>query len=284
MKKVDYQFETLKTRIDGGTLVISFNRPEVLNAINYDMEAAFYEALRRAEDDPRVKAILLKGEGRVFSAGHDTLQVAREMVEGTEPPTFQGRHWQRTGYMLPSWDCTKPIVAAVHGFVGPHANAILMTCDFVIAAENTRFSFEAAQKMSTGVPYGPFVLLPFYFPIRALKKIWLAGGWFDEQQARELHYVQRVVALENLEAEAMRHCRHMESLPHRNVRDNKKGIHQLYELWGLLQMSLPGREPYQGGEEERATLLEQMKLIYELGVGKASKLRDEDVDDAVSKL
>ncbi|HKY93009.1 MAG TPA: enoyl-CoA hydratase/isomerase family protein [Nevskiaceae bacterium] len=279
-----YDFEFLKTRLDGQTLVVSFDRPAELNAINAKMEANFYEALSRAENDERIRVVYLKGEGRVFSAGHDIAQVAEEMFTGSTPATFMGKNWARTGLMLPSWNFTKPLLVGVHGYVGPHANAILLTCDYVIAAEGTRFSFEAAQKMSTGVPYGPYALLPFYFPIRALKKIWLAGGWFDAQQALDLFYVQRVVPPAQLEAECLKHCRYLEGLPHQNQRDNKKGIHQMYELWGLLQMMIPGRDMYMGGEEEMKVLQEHFRIIFEKGVGAAVKQRNTNVDDAVSKL
>jgi enoyl-CoA hydratase/carnithine racemase len=279
-----YRFDLLKTRRDGATLIVSFNRPEVLNAINAKMEAELYDALAKAENDASIRCVLLKGEGRIFSPGHDIAQVAEEMFTGREPATFMGKNWARTGLMLPSWNFSKPLLAAVHGYVGPHANAILLTCDYVIAAEGTRFSFEAAQKMSTGVPYGPYALLPFYFPPRALKKIWLAGGWFDAQQALDLFYVQRVVPFEGLETEAMKHCRYLEGLPHQNQRDNKKGIHQLYEIWGLLQMLLPGREMYGGGEEEMKVLQEHFRLIFERGVAAAAKQRTSNVDETVSKL
>lgn len=280
----NYPFEFLKTRLDGQTLILSFNRPDVMNAINARMEAEFYEALARAENDEQVRVVLLKGEGRMFSAGHDIAQVAEEMFTGVEPATFMGKNWARTGLMLPSWNFTKPLLVAVHGYVGPHANAILLTCDYVIAAEGTRFSFEAAQKMSTGLPYGPYALLPFYFPMRALKKIWLAGGWFDAEQAMDLHYVQRVVPVEQLEAEALKHCRYLEGLPHQNQRDNKKGIHQMYEIWGLLQMMIPGREMYAGGEEEMKVLMDHFRIIFEKGVAAAARQRTSNVDDSVSKL
>lgn len=279
-----YEYELLRTRLDGHTLIVSFNRPDVLNAINAQMEAEFYDALSRAENDAQVRVVLLKGEGRMFSAGHDIAQVADEMFTGKPPATFMGKNWARTGLMLPSWNFTKPLLVAVHGYVGPHANAILLTCDYVIAAEGTRFSFEAAQKMSTGLPYGPYALLPFYFPPRALKKIWLAGGWFDADQALDLYYVQRVVPQPQLEDEALKHCRYLEKLPHQNQRDNKKGIHQLYEMWGLLQMMIPGREMYGGGEEEMKVLQEHFRIIFEKGVAAAAKQRDSGVDDSVSKL
>lgn len=279
-----YEFSCLKTWFDGATLVLSFNRPDRLNAINDVMEREFYTALRCAENDPEVRAVLLKGEGRLFSPGHDIHQCAVEMIEERELPQIDGADWMRTGELLPPWRFSKPLVAAVHGFVGPHANAIILNCDFVIAAKGTRFSFEAAQVMSTGVPYGPYTLLPLYFPIRALKKLWLAGGWMDADQAMDLYYVQRVVAHEDLEAEALRHCRYLAGLPNQNYRDNKTGIHRMYEIWGLLAMGTLGRDPYAMGEEETEMLKEHFMTIYRDGVRAAVSDRDDGVEEEVSRL
>jgi enoyl-CoA hydratase/carnithine racemase len=279
----NYQYEFLKTALDDGILTLSFNRPETFNAINSQMEAELYEALRRAEDDDAVRVVVLTGEGKHFSAGHDIRQVAAEVVGGQPAASFQGRNWARTGLMLPSWEFTKPLIAGVQGYVGPHANAILMTCDYVIATDDCRFSFEEAR-VGTGMPYGPYVLLAFHFPMRVLKKLWMSAGWMDAQQALSLHYVQRVVSRNELLAETMRHARQAALFPSRDIRANKKGIHQMYDLWGLLQMAVLGRDAYQPEGESLEKLIEHFQVIHKQGVGAASKLRDRNVDENVTKV
>ncbi len=280
----DYDFPSLATRIDGNVLVLSFNRPEKVNAINSEMEISLYDALQKAENDDNIRAVLLMGEGRIFSAGHDQEQIAKEQFEELVPSQITGRFWARTGKMLPSWEFSKPLVAAVQGYVGPHANAILMTCDFVIAAEGTRFSFEATKNSETGVIFGPYCLMPFHFPMRALKKLWMAGGWMDPQQALGLHYVQRVVPLGEQEAEGLRHCHYLASLPHGNIRASKKGIHQVYNLIGVLQAMVLGDEDPILDVERTESAAKMLQDLYEKGASGQAKSRDHGHDENISKL
>ena len=77
--KSGVEFEHLLTRMEGSTLVLSFNRPEVRNSINWTMERELFSALGLAQKLEEVKAVVLKGEGEMFSAGHDLKIIAEEM-------------------------------------------------------------------------------------------------------------------------------------------------------------------------------------------------------------
>ena len=183
-------FECLLTRMEGSTLVLTLNRPDARNAINWTMEQELWEALAAAQRIDAVRAVVLNGAGEMFSAGHDLKQVAKEARDGG--PKVDGEWWARQTTMLPSWNFTKPFIAAVHGFVGPYANGILLTADLVIAAHGTKFSFEHSRT-GVGRPWGPYALMYFMFPPRVIYKLWALGGWMDAEQAQQLHYVQRVV-------------------------------------------------------------------------------------------
>ena len=280
-----YQHDCLEAKFEGGTLILSFNRPDAMNAINAEMETAFYGALAAAEMDDAVKVVLIRGNGRVFSAGHDYNAVLQEIDNPPdEPVLINGKPWMRTGRLLPSWEFSKPLVAAVHKFVGPHANAILMTCDVVIATEDTRFSIEAAKNNPTGVPFGSYNLLPFYFPLRAMKKIWLGAGWFDAEQALASHYVQRVVPEEELLSAALAQCKYLEKLSGQHFRDNKKGIHKMYEIWGLVQMETLGHDPYAPTGDDLAKFEEHLETLRTEGPAANARKRDAGDDEAVTKL
>ena len=156
-------FECLLTRMEGSTLVLTLNRPDARNAINWTMEQELWEALAAAQRIDAVRAVVLNGAGEMFSAGHDLKQVAKEARDGG--PKVDGEWWARQTTMLPSWNFTKPFIAAVHGFVGPYANGILLTADLVIAAHGTKFSFEHSRT-GVGRPWGPYALMYFMFPPR----------------------------------------------------------------------------------------------------------------------
>ena len=97
----------------------------------------------------------------------------------------------------------KGLIVAAKGYVGPHANTFLLAADVVIAADNTRISWEESR-VGVGAPYGPYALMPFHFPIRVMKQLWMTGGWIYADTARQLFYVNRVVAVGQEEEMAMR--------------------------------------------------------------------------------
>ena len=173
---------------------VRLNRPEKMNAINSTMEKEFYSVLADCDRMDDVKCVVLTAEGANFSSGHDVQQVAAETIGGQAPATIQDKYWVHTGDLLPPWRFSKGLVVAAKGYVGPHANTFLLAADIVIAADNSRFSWEESR-VGVGAPYGPYALMPFHFPIRVMKQLWMTGGWLDAETAHRLFYVNRVVAL-----------------------------------------------------------------------------------------
>lgn len=277
------RFEAIVVEWSPPIVKIRLNRPGASNAINWTMESEIHQVLDQSDNDPEVKCVLITANGANFSAGHDIAQVAAERIEDGDPATFDGKYWARTGEMLPTWRFSKALVIAVKGFVGPHANAFLLTADAVVAAENSIFSFEETR-IGIGAPYGPYALLPFQFPMRVLKQLWMPGGWMDAATAERLFYVNRVVPLGKEEAEALCFADMYASMELANIVANKRGIHQLYEAAGLAPMIDVGREPYEptgAAAEEQA---EHFRVIHEKGAGAAARSRDAGFDRAWSKI
>lgn len=281
--KIMSSSDTITVSQTGGVVTIHLNRPHASNAINWDMETAINQVMTACEQDDAVKCILLAANGANFSAGHDIAQVARERVTGEPPATFDGKYWARTGEMLPSWNFSKAFVVAVKGYVGPHALAFLLTADAVIAADNSVFSLEECR-IGIGAPYGPYALMPFHFPIRALKQLWLSGGWMDAETALRLFFVNRVVPLGREEEEAARFAQIYDSMELDNLVANKRGVHQLYEAAGLPSMIDVGREPYMPQGDAARAQDEHFHIIHTGGVAAAVRSRGDGVDRAVSKL
>lgn len=276
-------FEAVEVEDAGPIVVVRFNRPRVSNAINWTMEHELRTVLRLCDENDNIKCVLLCAAGNNFSSGHDIAQVAQERVTGSKPAEFDGKYWARTGEMLPTWHFRKALVVAVKGFVGPHANAFLLTADAVVAADNTVFSFEETR-VGIGAPFGPYALMPFHFPIRVIKQLWMPGGWMDAETAHRLFYVNRVAPLGSEEAEARQFAEMYASMDLDNLIANKRGIHELYEASNLAAMIDVGREPYEpqgAAAEEQA---EHFKLIYEKGAGAAARSRDAGFDRKISKV
>jgi enoyl-CoA hydratase/carnithine racemase len=273
----------IQVKRHAGIVEVRLNRPKKMNAINSVMENEFYSVLADCERMDDVKCVLLTAEGPNFSSGHDVQQVAAETIGGLEPATIDDKYWVHTGDLLPPWRFSKGLVVATKGYVGPHANTFVLAADIVIAADDTRFSWEESR-VGVGTPYGPYALMPFHFPIRVMKQLWMTGGWMDAQTARQLFYVNRVVPLGQEEQTAMRFAEQIARMETGDLAANKRGTHRLYEAAGLSAMVDVGRDPYVPAGDAAVAKENHLRLIYEKGVSAAVRERDTGWDGEVSRV
>ena len=115
-----------------GVLRITLHRPEALNALNTALLGELAETLTGAQDDDRVRAVVITGSQRAFAAGADIKEMAeRDLVGILEDP--RQRHWATIARF------NKPIVAAVNGFCLGGGCELAMHADILIAGEDARF-------------------------------------------------------------------------------------------------------------------------------------------------
>ena len=208
-----YTYDDFQITKSGAILEVVLNRPDSRNALKREMDHDWDAVLDEAEADEEVRVIMLRGAGKVFCAGHDLKQ-----PRAATPPSA-------VPAMPRAWYFSKPIVAAVHGYVGGAGNTLLFGADFIIAAEGTKFAFE----MYRGGGAAP-TFLSLLFPMRVAKKLFMMGGWFDAEQALRFDYVQRVVPVDQVLAEAARWAEHLANIAPKGVQGSKQGIHLAYEI------------------------------------------------------
>ncbi|MDX6487272.1 MAG: 2-(1,2-epoxy,2-dihydrophenyl)acetyl-CoA isomerase [Gaiellaceae bacterium] len=117
---------------DGGVQTITLNRPEVLNAFNRALHAALRDALKEARD-PEVRAVVLTGAGRGFSAGQDLTEFSEAGDVGT---TLRATYHPN---VLAIRALEKPVIAAVNGVCAGAGLSLACVCDIRIAADNAAF-------------------------------------------------------------------------------------------------------------------------------------------------
>ena len=182
----------------GSIAVITFNRPEVLNAANNQMTREFLLALRQAEADSEVRVVVLRGEGRAFCAGHDlkedttgeTLEQSVALIEELQETT---RVMLRMG---------KPVIAAVQGYAVGAGCEWTMNCDIRIAAEGAKFGFPEAS-IGTTVTNAGTKLLTLLVGLGRAKELVLTSRMIEAREAKEWGLVNEVVPLHALEQTAM---------------------------------------------------------------------------------
>lgn len=221
-------FRTLGYAVRDGAAEIVLDRPAVLNAIDAAMIADLHAALDRAEADPLVRAVIVSGAGRAFSAGFDLKASAAR-----GPLDAEG--WRQVleadlALILRFWDCPKPTIAAVHGPCIGGAFEIALACDITIAAEDLRMG-EPEVRFGSGVVA---LLLPWIVGAKAAREILLCGqDRIDAARALRLGLVNAVVPGGQLLEVARARAQEIRAGAEAAVRLTKRAINRSYEVMGL---------------------------------------------------
>ena len=223
--------------VEDALAVLSLNRPDKLNAINAAMISELHAALDRAEADDAVRAILLRGEGRAFSAGFD-LEV--QTPDGAEPEAFWRDELQKDfDIILRFWDSPKVTIAAVHGYCLGSAMEMALACDLTVASEECRF----------GVPEVAFgsgivaMLLPWLTTAKVAKELLLtADKEVSAARLESLGLVNRVVALDALLETARTLGGRVAGNDLTAVRLTKRAINDSYRIMGMPEALARGLE------------------------------------------
>ena len=123
---------------------VTLNRPERLNAIGLGMTAALKESVERANREPDVRVIVLRGAGRAFCAGYD-LQgapqaeaTAQEQTGGWDPVTDFRFMSENVKNFMSLWESRKPVIAQVHGWCVGGGTDMALCSDLIFMAEDAR--------------------------------------------------------------------------------------------------------------------------------------------------
>jgi len=122
----------VKLSVQDKVAVVSLNRPKALNALNAELVAEIGNTFEALEDDDRVSAIILTGEGKAFAAGADI----KEMSAQNFSQVYTGRLF---GELEKLKAVRKPIIAAVNGYALGGGCELAMSCDIIIASEKAIF-------------------------------------------------------------------------------------------------------------------------------------------------
>jgi len=215
------ELETIIYTQKDGIAMISFNRPEKLNAQNRRLVEDFLAALKAAEADPEIKAVIVKGEGRAFCAGDDlseekrfdSIENAMQIVETLQDTT-------RIILRMP-----KPVIAAIHGYALGAGCEWALNCDIRIAAEGTQFGFPEVRVGGTVTNAGT-KLLPLLVGLGRAKQMVFTTDFIDAQTAERWGLVNKVVPLEKLEESALETARHMVQHSSLAIALSKKALNQ----------------------------------------------------------
>lgn len=201
---------TLRLAVADGVATLTLRRPDRRNAISIEMREEISAALAAWRDDPAVGAVVLTGEGPVFSAGFD-------LAEFEQPERFDALFASSSRYHRDVWSFPKPIVAAVNGPAMGGGFDLACLCDLRLAS--TRAAF--------GHPEIKFGAPPLFTPLRWVvgdgiaRDLCLTGRRIDAAEAHRLRLVSEVVEPDALAARALAVARGILEAPAHALRFTK---------------------------------------------------------------
>jgi len=182
-------FETLLYDIDGGVLTITLNRPESYNACNEQLTTDLQEALKNAERDAAVRAIVLTGAGKAFCSGQDLKEAPEPGTKRSLSDSLQRRY---NPIIRKLTSMPKPIIAALNGVAAGAGCSLALACDLRVASENASL-LQAFVNIGLVPDSGSSYFLARIVGYSRAFEIATLGEKIPAQRALELGLVNQVV-------------------------------------------------------------------------------------------
>ena len=188
--------DELLFEIDGPIAFVTFNRPEVHNALTWNMYDSLVDCCDRVDEDENVRVLVLKGAGdRAFASGTDISQFT-ELVEPQDALDYEKRI-ERAAARLER--VAKPAIAMLRGACAGGGAVLALACDFRFAAPNLRFGVPIARTLGNCLSMANTKrLVDFVGPART-KELLMLARLLSAEEAAELGVVNEVVPAGRLE-------------------------------------------------------------------------------------
>lgn len=202
--------------------IITLNQPEQLNPMSTSLMKELTSELERQSARPEVRAIVLKGAGRAFSAGHDLKEMMDRSLEEEREIFAVCNRLMATVQAVPV-----PVIAAPHGIATAAGCQLVATCDLAIASDDCRFA-------TSGVRYGLFCSTPGVAVARNVGRknameMLLTGRFIDAATAEKWGLINRAVPLAQLDGEVMALVAELAKLSPYTLKIGKEGFYQQVE-------------------------------------------------------
>ena len=228
-----------------GIATVTMSRTEFNNAQNSQMTYALDAAFRRAVDDDTVKVIVLRGDGKHFSAGHDIGTPGRDIHRDFARVATQfWPHEDKAGAeamyvreaelylgMCRRWrELPKPTIAMVQGACVAGGLMLAWVCDLIIAADD---AFFADPVLRMGIPGVEYFAHPFVMSPRLAKEFLFTGERMSAERAERIGMINRVVPRARLADDTLAIAEKIAAMPRFGLALAKKAVNQAEDRMGM---------------------------------------------------
>jgi 2-(1,2-epoxy-1,2-dihydrophenyl)acetyl-CoA isomerase len=242
---------SIEINIQNKVAYISLNRPEVFNSFNREMALSLQHHFDECENNPKVRAILLTGNGKAFCAGQDLKEVTTPELN----PGFKKileEHYNPIISKIRT--ISKPVIAAVNGVAAGAGANIALACDIVIASDKASF-IQAFSKIGLIPDSGGTFFLPRLIGFQKASALMMLGDKVSAEEADKLGMVYKVIPSEVFTEEATRLAEHIALMPTKALAMTKELLNssmsntldKQLELESKLQIEAAQSEDYAEG-------------------------------------
>jgi enoyl-CoA hydratase/carnithine racemase len=183
--------------VNDGIATITFNRPDVLNALTFKTYAQLRDLMAELKWDDKVKVVIITGVGKAFCAGGDVYKIIGELLERDVREHLEFA--RMTGALIQNMRLLdKPIIAAINGTAAGAGAVIALAADLRIASDQARFAFLFTKVGLTGADMGAAYLLPRIVGQGRATELLLFGDTIDASTAERYGLLNRVVVHDEL--------------------------------------------------------------------------------------
>ena len=229
--------------------IITLCRPEKLNTLTESVVQGIADGIDAATASRDVRAVVLRGEGRVFTAGYDLVAGAEggwsspydapraEPRAGAWDPVrdmqWMGKNVER---FMKIWHCPKPVIGQVHGFAVGGATDLVLCCDQLFMADDAYIGYAPSRVFGT-----PTTMLWIYrLGLEHAKQFLLTGEAIDAETALRIGLVSRVYPQAELPTRVEEYAKKFQHIPANQLALNKLLVNQAFENMGLRTTQLLG--------------------------------------------
>jgi enoyl-CoA hydratase/carnithine racemase len=211
--------------------IITLDRPDKLNAISAAVKEQIIAAFARADEDPTTTVVVLRANGRSFSAGFDIGHSPDRGKDGgaADPNVWDATLHRSLDFGLAPWSLKKPVIASVQGHVLGGGCELVLMCDLTIAADDARFG-EPEVRFSH---IGPLMAMPWFVGLKRARELLFFGDTIDARTALEFGMVNRVVPAAELRVATIRYAKRLALVSPEALRWGKRVINRGAEIAGM---------------------------------------------------
>ncbi|MCH2521847.1 MAG: enoyl-CoA hydratase-related protein, partial [Dehalococcoidia bacterium] len=205
-------YENIMYQTDGRLAFITLNRPEKLNALSNELRGEVFHALKEAEADRAIGAIIIRGAGRAFCAGYDLGGGTASHYENEDHSpyvhpqsklpdtnTTHPAHYDWSRHVLMAnwtiWELAKPVIAQIHSYCLAGGTELASFCDFRIVSDDAQIGYPPVRAMGSM----DIMWAPWHLPMTKAREFAYVGDSFSGADMAEMGWATYSVPSEQLD-------------------------------------------------------------------------------------